>query len=94
MRLSHDCSIAACGGSLIASVRSAPSTNLPVVRTFGASRGLDYWSAGLVLGVMLCGELAVQQASMFDGRLFDPFALFDYGFCPAEGSKRRQVLRY
>ena len=33
---------------------------------------------------MLCGKLAVMQAPLFDGFSFDPFALFDYGFCPAE----------
>ena len=33
---------------------------------------------------MLCGELAVLQASIFDGLSFDPFALFDDGGCPTE----------
>jgi len=33
---------------------------------------------------MLCGELAVLQASMFDGLSLDPFALFDDGCGPAE----------
>ena len=33
---------------------------------------------------MLGGELAVLQAPVFDGLPFDPFALFDDGFCPAE----------
>ena len=33
---------------------------------------------------MLGGELAVLQASMFDGLAFDPFALFDDGLGPAE----------
>ena len=28
---------------------------------------------------MLCGDLSVLQASMFDGLAFDPFALFDDG---------------
>ncbi len=33
---------------------------------------------------MLGGELAVLQAPIFDGLLLDPFALSDYGCCPAE----------
>ena len=33
---------------------------------------------------MLGGELAVLQASMFDGLAFDPFSLFEDGLCPAE----------
>jgi len=36
------------------------------------------------LGLMLCGDLSVLQASMFDGLSLDPFALFDDGICPAE----------
>src|SRR3546814_912696 len=34
--------------------------------------------------MILSGELAVQQAPMFDGLPFDPFALFYDGFGPAE----------
>ena len=33
---------------------------------------------------MLCGELAVKQAPMFDSLSFDPFALLDDGRSPAE----------
>ena len=45
--------------------------------------------AGLILG----GEFAVMQAPMFDGFLFDPFALFDDGLCPAEvGISGRDVV--
>jgi protein involved in temperature-dependent protein secretion len=33
---------------------------------------------------MLCGELAVLQAPIFDGLSLDPFALLDDGWCPAE----------
>ena len=33
---------------------------------------------------MLGSELAVLQASMFDGLAFDHFALFEDGLCPAE----------
>ena len=33
---------------------------------------------------MLGGELAVLQASMFDGLAFDRFSLFEDGLCPAE----------
>ena len=33
---------------------------------------------------MLCGELAVLQAPMFDGLLLDPFSLLDDGWSPAE----------
>jgi hypothetical protein len=33
---------------------------------------------------MLSGELAVLQAPMLDGLSFDPFTLFDDGWCPAE----------
>ena len=33
---------------------------------------------------MLCGELAVLQAPMFDSVSLDPFALFDDGRRPAE----------
>lgn len=41
---------------------------------------------------MLCGELAVLQAAMFDGLLLDPFALLEDGLCPAEvGVGRRHV---
>ena len=39
---------------------------------------------GLVCWLMLCGDLAVLQASMFDGLSLDPFALFDDGIGPAE----------
>ena len=42
---------------------------------------------------MLCGELAVLQAAMFDGLSLDPFTLFDDGFGPAEvGIGRGDVL--
>ena len=33
---------------------------------------------------MLCGDVAVLQASMFDGLSLDPLALFDDGCGPAE----------
>ena len=33
---------------------------------------------------MLGGDLAVLQAPIFDGLSFDPFPLFDDGWCPAE----------
>ncbi len=36
------------------------------------------------MGLILSGELAVLQAPVFDGLPFDPFALFDDGFGPAE----------
>ena len=43
---------------------------------------------------MLCGELAVLQAPMFDGLSFDPFALFDDVRRPAEvGVSRRHVVQ-
>ena len=43
---------------------------------------------------MLGGELAVLQASMFDGLAFDPFALFDDGLGPAEvGVGGRHVVQ-
>lgn len=43
---------------------------------------------------MLGGELAVLQASMFDGLSLDPFALFDDGWCPAEvGVGGRHVVQ-
>ena len=35
---------------------------------------------GLVIGLILCGELAVLQAPLFDGLSLYPFALFDDGF--------------
>ncbi len=42
---------------------------------------------------MLGGELAVLQASMFDGLSLDPFALADDGLGPAEvGVSRRHVV--
>jgi len=34
--------------------------------------------------LVLCGDLAVMQAPLFDGFAFDPFSLFDDGFCSAE----------
>ena len=43
---------------------------------------------------MLCGELAVLQAPMFDGLSLDPFALFDDGFSPSEvGIGGRHVVQ-
>jgi len=43
---------------------------------------------------MLCGELAVLQAPMFDGLSLDPFALFDDGRSPAEvGVGGRHVVQ-
>ena len=47
-----------------------------VVRTFGAPLSVDYGRVGLVCGMMLCGELAVLQAPIFEGLSFDPFTLF------------------
>lgn len=39
----------------------AHETKLSVVRTFGATRGVNQWSVGLVWGWMLClGPVAVQ----------------------------------
>ena len=55
-----------------------------VVRTFGATRGVNQRSVGLVWGVMLGGELAVLQAPMLDGLSFDPFTLLDDACSPAE----------
>ena len=41
---------------------------------------------------MLIGKLAVLQALMFDGLVFDLFSLFDEGGCSAEvGIGRRNV---
>ena len=57
---------------------------MSVVRSFGATRGVDWRSIGLVWGLMLCGDLAVLQAPMFDGLSLDPFALFDDGRGPAK----------
>ena len=37
-----------------------------------------------MLGMILGAYLAVLQAPMFDSLAFDPFALFDDGFSPAE----------
>ena len=37
-------------------------------------------SVGLILG----GDLAVLQAPTFDGLSFNPFSLFDDGFCATE----------
>jgi len=34
--------------------------------------------------LILCGDLAVLRAPMFDGFLFDPFSLFDDGLGSAE----------
>ena len=43
---------------------------------------------------MLGGAFAVLQAPMFDGLSFDPFALFDDGWRPAEvGVGRRHVAQ-
>src|SRR3546814_16291926 len=57
---------------------------LSVVRTFGTTRRVTSRTAGLVVGLILSGELAVQQAPMFYGLTFDPFALFADGLGPAE----------
>jgi hypothetical protein len=43
------------------------SSELSVVRTFGTTGGLISGVSGLVLGLMLSGDLAVLQAPMFDG---------------------------
>ena len=44
--------------------------------------------------MILSGELAVMQAPLFDSIAFDPFALFDDGFCPAEVDiDRRYVVQ-
>jgi hypothetical protein len=59
---------------------------LSVVRSFGAADGLDYWSIGLVLGLMLSDVVAVLQASMFDGLSLDPFSSMDDGRGSAEVS--------
>ena len=56
-----------------------PVNNLSVVRSFGAYGGADWRRVGLVLGLMLCGELAVLQAAMLDGLSLDPLALFEDG---------------
>lgn len=43
---------------------------------------------------MLCGELAVNQAPMFDGFSFDPFTLFDNDWNAAEvGIGGRNVVQ-
>jgi len=43
---------------------------------------------------MLCGELTVLQAPIFDGLSLDPFTLFDDGWCPAEvGVGGRHVVQ-
>ncbi len=43
---------------------------------------------------MLVGDLAVLQAPIFDGLSFDPFTLFDDGWCPAEvGVGGRHVVQ-
>ncbi len=43
---------------------------------------------------MLCGQLAVLQAPMFDGLSFDPFTLLDDGCRPAEvGIGGRHVVQ-
>src|SRR3546814_7213460 len=56
--------------------------------------GSDVCSSDLVVGLILSGELAVQQAPMFDGLPFDPFALFDDGIGPAEvGVGGRHVVQ-
>jgi hypothetical protein len=47
-----------------------------VVTTFSTTRGVIYWSAGFVRGLMVSGDLAVPQAPIFDGLSFGPFALF------------------
>ena len=65
-----------------------------VVGTFGAKLSADYRRFGLVLGLRLGGELAVLQALMFDGLSFDPFALLDNCFSPAEvGIGRRYIAQ-
>ena len=44
--------------------------------------------------LVLCGDLAVMQAPLFDGFAFDPFSLFDDGLCPAEvGISGRDVVQ-
>jgi hypothetical protein len=44
--------------------------------------------------LILGGELAVLQAPIFDSLSFDPFALLDDGFCPAEvGVGGRDVVQ-
>jgi hypothetical protein len=48
-----------------------------VVRTYGPVWVADWWIAGFVLGLMLCGDFAVLQASTYDGLAFDPRALSD-----------------
>ena len=60
---------------------------LSVFRTFSAARVLDWRSVGVVSGLMLCGELAVLQAPMFDGLSLDPFALVDDDLGLAEASE-------
>lgn len=52
---------------------------MSVVRTFGATRGADWRSFGLVWGLILGSDLAVLQAPMRDGLSFDPFSLLDDG---------------
>ena len=47
----------------------------------------------LSVGLLLGGNLNVLQAPMFDDLLFDPFSLFDDGWCPAEvRTVRRNVV--
>ena len=49
---------------------------------------------GSFVGLILCDEFAVMQAPMFDGFLFDPFAMFCDGFDFAEvGISRRDVVQ-
>jgi hypothetical protein len=44
--------------------------------------------------LILCGKLAVMQAPLFDGFLFNPFAFFDDVSCRAElGIGRRDVVQ-
>ena len=44
--------------------------------------------------LILCGDLAVMQAPLFDRFAFDPFSLFDDGLCPAEvGVGGRDVVQ-
>ena len=44
--------------------------------------------------LILCGDLAVMQAPIFDSLSFDPFTLFDDGLCPAEvGIGGRDVVQ-
>ena len=45
------------------------------VSTYGPDRGVNWRSAGFVLGLILGGELAVLQAAMFDGLSLDAMPL-------------------